>query len=298
MGYFSTIADKVRSGGTPGKAPLGYLNTRKYEAGVETRTVEIDPERAPLVQWAFERYSEGNIAVADLADELAARGLTTVPTPRRPSKAVSKSYIHAMLSNKYYLGILLYNQVEYPGSHESLITPELFDSVQRVLGRRRQGERKRKHDHFLKSTAWCGECDSRMILQKPTNHQGIQYEYFVCMGRLSKTTKCTLPAVPVEWLETEIDELYRRIEVPKELLSFMRPRLREQLDLHNTSRNEDQAQLKAQQQAIRRKQDKLLEAFYDQALPMDLMAREQKQLEQSLAQVERRLKTFEGIDDE
>lgn len=42
------MSQKVRSGGTPGKAPLGYLNTRKYEAGVETRTVEIDPERAPL----------------------------------------------------------------------------------------------------------------------------------------------------------------------------------------------------------------------------------------------------------
>lgn len=51
-----------------------------------------------------------------------------------------------MLSNKYYLGILLYNKVEYPGSHEPLITPELFDSVQRVLGSRRQDERKRKHD--------------------------------------------------------------------------------------------------------------------------------------------------------
>ncbi|WP_288813663.1 recombinase family protein [uncultured Corynebacterium sp.] len=242
------MSQKVRSGGTPGKAPFGYVNTRKYEAGVETRTVEIAPERAPLVQWAFERYSEGNIAVADLADELGALGLTTVPTPSRPFKAVSKSYIHAMLSNKYYPGILLYNLVEYLGSLEPLITPEPFDSVQRALGSRRQGERKRKHDHFLKSTAWCGECDSRMIQLKPTNHQSIQYEYFVGMGRLSRKTKCTLPAVPVEWLETESesDELYRRIEVPEELLRFMRPRLREQLELHNTSKNEEQAQLKAQ----------------------------------------------------
>lgn len=158
---------KVRSGGTAGKAPLGYLNTRIYETGVEARTVEVDPERSPLVQWAFERFAEGNISVADLTDELAARGLTTVPTRLYPSKPVSKRYIHAMLSNKYYLGILTYCGVEYPGNHEPLISQNLFDRVQQTLNSRRQGERRRKHDHFLKSTAWCGDCGSRMILQKP-----------------------------------------------------------------------------------------------------------------------------------
>ena len=135
-----------------------------------------------------------------------------------------------------------------------------------------------------------------MILQKHTNHQGLQYEYFVCNGRLSKRTNCQMSAVPVEWLEGQMEELYRRIQVPPEILDLMRPRLKEQLQLHNTSRDEEREQLKAQAQAIRRKQEKLLEAFYDQALPMELMAREQKQLEQGLTQVERRLKSFEGDD--
>ena len=133
-----------------------------------------------------------------------------------------------------------------------------------------------------------------MILQKPTNHQGLQYEYFVCNGRLSKRTNCQMSAVPVEWLEGQVEELYRRIQVPSGVLDLMRPRLKEQLQLHNASRDEERDQLKTQAQAIRRKQEKLLEAFYDQALPMELMASEQKQLEQSLTQVERRLKSFEG----
>ena len=135
-----------------------------------------------------------------------------------------------------------------------------------------------------------------MILQKPTNHQGLQYEYFVCNGRLSKHTNCQMSAVPVEWLEGQVEELYRRIQVPSGVPDLMRPRLKEQLQLHNASRDEERDQLKTQAQAIRRKQEKLLEAFYDQALPMDLMASEQKQLEQSLTQVERRLKSFEGDD--
>lgn len=160
---------------------------------------------------------------------------------------VSKRYIHAMLSNKYYLGILTYCGVEYPGNHEPLIAQGLFDRVQQTLSSRRQGERRRKHDHLLKSTAWCGDCGSRIILQKPTNHQGLQYEYFACNGGLSKRTTCHLPAVPVEWLEGQIEELYRRIQVPREILDLLRPRLKEQLQLHNTSRDEERDQLKAQE---------------------------------------------------
>jgi site-specific DNA recombinase len=43
------ITQKAKNGGTPGKAPLGYLNVRKIESGREIRTVEIDPVRAPLM---------------------------------------------------------------------------------------------------------------------------------------------------------------------------------------------------------------------------------------------------------
>ena len=38
---------KAKLGGTPGEAPLGYLNVRKVIEGREVRTVEIDPEREP-----------------------------------------------------------------------------------------------------------------------------------------------------------------------------------------------------------------------------------------------------------
>ena len=49
------MGEKVKSGGTVGRAPLGYTNVRRVdEKGREDRTVEIDPERAPLVQLAFE----------------------------------------------------------------------------------------------------------------------------------------------------------------------------------------------------------------------------------------------------
>lgn len=172
-----------------GKAPLGYLNTRNFEAGVETRTVEVDPERSPLIQWAFERYAEGDISVAELTTELNARGLTTVPTRVYPSKPVNKRYVHGMLSNKYYLGITTYCGVEYPGNHQPLISKSLFEKVGQTLNTRRQGERRRKHDHFLKSTVWCGDCGSRLILQNPpTTKVSSTYTLSAMAGCLGEQT--------------------------------------------------------------------------------------------------------------
>ena len=36
---------KAKSGGTPGKAPVGYLNVRQVVNGLEGRTVVVDPQR-------------------------------------------------------------------------------------------------------------------------------------------------------------------------------------------------------------------------------------------------------------
>ena len=91
------MSQKARSGGTIGKAPIGYLNVRKVINGVESRTVDIDPERAPLVRWAFEEYAKGETSMAQLAEELNDRGLTTVPTRKLPARPITKRYISQML---------------------------------------------------------------------------------------------------------------------------------------------------------------------------------------------------------
>lgn len=86
------LNQKFLTGGTPMRAPIGYLNVRKRdERGREFRTVELDPERAPLIRWVFEQYATGDRTVVDLLAEATARGLTTVPTPQRPSGPVARS---------------------------------------------------------------------------------------------------------------------------------------------------------------------------------------------------------------
>ena len=81
------MSEKARNGGANVKAPLGRRNVRARDAqGHEIRTVELDPERAPLMRLAFTEYSTGNWTVCALAKHLT--GLTTSPTPNKPATTV------------------------------------------------------------------------------------------------------------------------------------------------------------------------------------------------------------------
>jgi DNA invertase Pin-like site-specific DNA recombinase len=55
------LTQKAKSGGTPNKAPLGYRNIRDHdEMGRRNTRVELDPERAPLIELAFTEYATNN----------------------------------------------------------------------------------------------------------------------------------------------------------------------------------------------------------------------------------------------
>jgi DNA invertase Pin-like site-specific DNA recombinase len=53
------LEEKVRRGGTPGQAPIGYLNVTRRIEGTDVKSVTIDDSRAPHIQWAFREYATG-----------------------------------------------------------------------------------------------------------------------------------------------------------------------------------------------------------------------------------------------
>ncbi|GAA3958402.1 hypothetical protein GCM10022231_17410 [Gordonia caeni] len=163
------MTQKAIGGGTLGKAPIGYFNVRiRDDQGREVRTVELDPERAPLIEWAFKAYASGNWTVSQLHDELASRGLVSLPTPKRPSKPLAVSSVHRLLINPYYKGDVVYRGTRYKGTHTALVAPEVWYQVQSVLtAHKTAAEATQVHDHYLKGTIHCGQCGSRLMSPTP-----------------------------------------------------------------------------------------------------------------------------------
>jgi hypothetical protein len=114
------------------------------------------------------------------------RGLTTRATPEIPEKPINHKSLNKVLISLYYKGIVTYKRKEYEGKHESLVDEETWQKVQDVLFSHVNGERKRKHLHFLKSVVYCGSCGERLLVQYSRSHTGIYYPYFSCAGRKSK----------------------------------------------------------------------------------------------------------------
>ncbi|MCA1682317.1 MAG: recombinase family protein, partial [Actinobacteria bacterium] len=191
------MGQKARSGGTLGIAKLGYQNIRITHDGREIRTVTLDPERAPYVTMAFDA------------------GLRTKGNRRYGPRPISIHTIGNLLRDRYYLGYVTYEDVEYPGRHEPLITPDLFERVQKVLYTDRgAGTRQRVHDHYLKGTLWCARCKRRLILRPSTSKTGNIYFYFICRG--NQAHDCDLPSLPVAKVEKAVTNHYTQVTIPTE----------------------------------------------------------------------------------
>jgi DNA invertase Pin-like site-specific DNA recombinase len=91
---------KAKKGGRPGKAPVGYLNTREItDDGHEIRTIVVHPEHGDQVRWAFEAYATGDYTICTLTEALKERGLRTQHSRKQPPKPMNASKVAYMLRN-------------------------------------------------------------------------------------------------------------------------------------------------------------------------------------------------------
>ncbi len=281
------LIQKAETGGTPGRAPLGYLNKRYLDdMGREYRTVETDPVRAPLMKSAFELYATGEWSLRNLADHLEAQGLTTRATPERPSKPISDKVLLRLFRNPYYRGVVLYQDIEYAGTHELLIDPSTWFKVQAVLDGHRNGERTRVHAHYLKSTVRCGRCGSRMIVHNAKGRNGDIYPYFICIAKRQKTTNCSIRAILIDTVEDKVEALYKTISLSTSDRQRIENAILEQITATSRDSIEHRKNLKLKKDQLERERQRLLQAHYADAIPLELLKTEQDRIAKTLATIE------------
>jgi site-specific DNA recombinase len=282
--------EKAKRGGTVGKAPTGYRNVRVIENGREVRTVEIDPERGSLMRWAFEQYATGDWTMRELHAALTEKGLTSVGGPRTPSRPLSLSNFARLLRTPYYMGVVTYRGVTYPGNHEPLVSPELFGRVQAALDAHgRSGEKQRQHHHYLKGTVFCGQCGSRMCVMKTTNRHGTVYPYFFCLGRQTKRTRCRQRVVLIELIEDRVESLYKKVRLTPDEISQLRAFVLDLWETNEANTADETARLRRRTSELRDERQKLLQAYYASAVPLDLLGTEQARIDRELMNAERLL---------
>jgi site-specific DNA recombinase len=274
---------KVSAGGTPHVAPIGYLNVRRITDGSESRTIAVDAERAEHIRWAFVTYATGDYSLNRLAAELETRGLTQRPTPKRAARPLPANKLHDVLTNRYYIGLVTWRGVEYPGKHPVYVSAETFEEVQRVLVAHRQsGERSYRHQHFLAGTVFCARCKSRLLYNVATGRRGDRYDYFMCAGRHSGRTGCDLPYVPVDQVTDAVARQWEAETFHSEVAEQLTSNLMRDLTKFETNRAAERDILTERIAATKRERYKWADKAMEGVVPADIAREKQQQLASQL----------------
>jgi site-specific DNA recombinase len=279
--------EKARRGGTPGKAPIGYLNVRETVDGREVRTVRADPERKDLVQRCFQLYATGDYSLAELATILEAQGLKSRATARKPATALGKNDIAAMLANDYYVGVVRYSGIVSEGRHEKLVSEETFQAVQDLLQSRKQAAaRTWRHSHYLAGSLLCADCGTRLMYTRATGGSDGTYEYFVCIGKGQR--KCSQPHHRVEAVERAVEKHYARVELSHQERQTVRTALQEHVATRQAALDPERSQVAATLSELRQQERKLLQAHYQDQISSELFGEEQQRIRRERVAAERR----------
>jgi site-specific DNA recombinase len=281
------MGQKVKNGGSVGIAKLGYLNVRERVEGREVRTVVLDPERAPLVRQAFELFATGQYSGVQLQALMADAGLRTRGDKRRLPTALSLSRLYVVLSDRYYLGVVTHHGEEYPGRHEPLVTPDVFERVQRVLALRGGGgTRARRHEHYLKGALWCRRCGSRLVLNPGTGNGGT-YFYFFCVGR--RRRGCTLPLLPVDAVAKALEVHYATVRLSPDFQAAVRAQLDDLLRSELAELGTIRARLRDKLGQLDRREDQYLDLLGDPTWPHAKIKAKLAALQSDRQDIERQL---------
>jgi len=112
-----------------GTVPFGYI--------ARDRSLIIDESEAATIRSAMERYLELS-SVRLLAAELKAQGVKTRAVQLsdgriRGGVPFGRGGLRHLLQNRLYLGEIVHKGESYPGSHQPIVSRELFDKVQQQM---------------------------------------------------------------------------------------------------------------------------------------------------------------------
>jgi hypothetical protein len=220
---------KVALGWRPNHVPLGYKNDR------ETKTTIKDSERFPIVRKMFDLALTDGYSVRRIAIETRTWGLMTPKRKRTGGKFLAVSNVYAILTNRFYAGVLEWNGERHPGAHEPMLTLDEFERVQRFLGRRGKPSPSK---YFFPFTAFmrCGECSRMVTAENKVNRFGTRYVYYHCT-RQRLDYRCKQRSVTPKIIDDAFVDFLRRHTVPEKIHDFAIKELRSG-DKHRKTNND------------------------------------------------------------
>jgi site-specific DNA recombinase len=267
---------KLERGGWPNYAPLGYANDRL------TKTLYIDDKIAPFIPKIFERYAKGGISLMELSNLMYDEGLRT-----RTGKKVRRAFIHRILKDPFYMGVMFHGGKYYQGNHIPLISKELYDQVQEVMDGKRHGRQQKRFFH-LRGFIMCAQCECAITASK---HKGHDY-YFCTNGKGVCDQRKNY--IRSELLDGMIANTLTKLQIDAELVEMAYQAAKEKSGNDSSYVDSSLQILQNRLKQIETAQSKLADSFASEITPEAVYAPKMKALESEKVMVKAEISNMEA----
>ena len=270
------IRQKLRRGEWLTKAPFGYLNNQKL------RNIEPDPVKSKIIVRAFLEYAKGHHGLESMSEFLALHGVT-----QKSGTPLGKASISRILTNKAYLGLTKHRDEYFPGSFAPILSPQLFEAVQRRF-KERSHPRKTKKGHNFPFTGLfhCAECGSMITAQWCTGKMGVKYRYYRCT---KKKGKCDQKYLREDLLVLQLREQLQKISLPDDWTDYMLRKTDEWSNEVKVSSGSLLEQIKTNERETEQKLDELVTLYLDDDIPKEnYLSKKNELLKQKVSLIQRK----------
>src|SRR5205085_928959 len=109
--------------------PVGYRIVYREDGN---KSLQVDPDKAPVIRTLFNLAAADGHSLEDLAAEAERRGLVN-----RKGQRMHKSWVHKLLTNPFFKGYVRFDGIVAKGVHEALVPEDRWQRVQYVLSGRK-----------------------------------------------------------------------------------------------------------------------------------------------------------------
>ena len=206
---------KAETGWRPGRAPLGYVNSKTKLKGEQD--IATDPVRFGLVKQLLNHMLTGNYTAPALLELANKIGLTMPMKKDGLPRNLHLSELYRILNNPFY-----YGWYEWPkgsenwlkGKHEPMITEDQFNRIQGFLGKPSQARPHTKQFAFT-GLMKCGSCGCAITAEEKFKYQKNgnvhRYVYYRCTKKRDKN--CPEKAVELKEFNRQIDAVIQKLTI-------------------------------------------------------------------------------------
>jgi site-specific DNA recombinase len=274
------MIEKAEQGLYPSCAPTGYINVECNGKKI----IQPNPVLAGEIRRLFEWYSTGNYSLLELSRKIFSEGFALC----KNSKKIPKSVVHKIFNNPIYYGEFSWSGKMYKGTHEPVISKELYDRVQSMMDERgNRRTRVQKYNWAFHGLLTCGHCGCALTAEIKKK----RYVYYHCTGNKGK---CPEKWVREEVVAEQFGQVIGNLRIDNDVLDWIVAALKESHRDEKKYHDELIAQLQYKYTKIQCRLDVMYEDKLDGRIDQNFHDRKSSEWKQEQDEILQKIENHQG----